>query len=174
MKIRLQDSGLCDILEVESQGLAMVRAAADRAAKVYKEQAKREQTKKEQINKERDKRAKRHADQKGTANTQQEEWTKFIKSVQPSKYFEDEIIDEHGRLAINYFGSFRSEWPEPQALRALAEVAGTNSKLLDNSGPRSTRPVRFGFQRSGIYPSFLKEEMIRIAVVERHRRGYWI
>ena len=108
-QVTVEDSGLCDILAVESQGLAMVRAAADRAAKVYKEQAKREQTKKEQINKECDKRAKRHADQKETANTQQEEWTKFIKSVQPSKYFEDEIIDEHGRLAINYFGSFRSE-----------------------------------------------------------------
>ena len=167
----MEDSGLCDILEAESQGLAMVRAAADGAAKVYKEQAKREQTKKEQINKERDRRAKRRADQRETANTQQEEWTKFTKSVQPSKYFEDEIIDEHDRLAINYFGSFRSQWPEPQALHALAEVAGTNSTLLDNSGPRFTRPVRFGSQRSDIYLSFLKE-MIRIAVAERHYRGY--
>jgi len=75
-QVTVEDSGLCDILEAESQGLAMVRAAAGRAAKVYKEQAKREQTQKEQINKECDKQAKRRADPKETANTQQEEWTK--------------------------------------------------------------------------------------------------
>ena len=112
-QVTVEDSGLCDILAVESQGLAMVRAAADRAAKVYKEQAKREQTKKEQINKECDKRAKRHADQKGNNK-------------------------KSGRSLSNQFNQANT-----LKMRSLTSMADLRSIILGHSGVSDLNRKRF-------------------------------